>query len=103
LLLQEQGGQLHLLPALPSDFVCGKAFFLQTLQGHEVYLEWTKHLMRTVCIRVQKEDTILCRFPREVKRFRLKKHGKDRGYKVETDQEIPVQKGDVLWMDRFEK
>lgn len=104
LFLQERGDEIHVLPCVPSLFVCGKLVHACMAGGGSIDLEWTKGRLRRMHVLVEKDQNIKLRFSSEIDGFRLKRSLKDRGREIEGNLlEISVKSGDALWLDRFQK
>ncbi len=103
LFFQEQEEGWYFLPCLPSQFVCGKMTDIQTKNGSRIDLEWTKHRLRKMRIRVEQEQEICLYFPKEIKSFRMKRSFRDRGQIVSVPgSSFIVPEGEV-WLDLFQK
>ena len=66
-------------------------------------LEWTKHQIRTIEITVKQDKELVLVFPKDIKRFRIKTSPKDKGQILSQGEVISVEKGQTLFLDRFQK
>jgi hypothetical protein len=103
LFFEEKDGIYHLLPCLPSEFHCGRLLGIVTSEGDIIDLEWTKKLLRRVIIRVNKDKEMTLSLQKDLKRFRLKKSLASKGVILTADSKIHCAKGDVLYLDNFQK
>lgn len=103
LFFQEYEGVYHILPCLPSLFVCGKMLGIVTGNGSEISIEWTKHKMRRMTVLVGKEGLFQAVFQSEIKEYRLRIGPKDRGRIIQNGEAFSVTSGQKLWIDRFQK
>ncbi len=93
--------EIALLPCMPPEFFCGRYLNAATPWG-TIDLEWTKKAVRQVCLRATKTGDAAFRFPRSVRRFRLRTSRQDRGIELTVDKPIPVIAGALYWLDRFQ-
>lgn len=103
LFFQEREDVYHLLPCLPSEFHSGRFLSITTTQGDSIDLEWSKKLLHRVIIRVNADKEIALSLQKDLKRFRMKKALKQRGTILEAGVKILCTKGDVLYLDNFQK
>lgn len=102
LFLHDDDEGLHLLPALPPQFHCGRYTGVCSTWGM-VDLEWSKKTIRRVCFRSFKEGAIKLSCYRGVTSFRLRRNVCERGTRCFVDQALPIEEGQVYLLDRFEK
>lgn len=76
MIVEERDGGIHLLSCLPSLFHAGRLIETPLAQGGVISVEWTKHFVRRVIYVPQNEEDVNIRFPKEVKRYRVKASGK---------------------------
>jgi hypothetical protein len=103
LFFQEKDGVYHLLPCLPSEFHCGRLLGLMTKEGDCIDLEWSKKLLRRAIIRIGSERELSFSLQKELKRFRMKKALSHRGTILDVGTKIHCLKGDVVYLDNFQK
>jgi hypothetical protein len=104
LFFQEKEDAFHILPCLIPLFVCGKMIWIKTESGCLIDMEWTKHRLRRMCIRVEKDQILKLYFPSDVESFRVKMSSKDGGRILAgKGSQIPVKAGALLWFDLFQK
>lgn len=103
LFFQERGSVFHILPCLPSQFVCGKITGLLSKNGSVVHLEWTKHRLRRICIVVKEDFLVELKLPSDVESYRLTVSGKGRGRMIEKGESFKAKAGECLWLDLFQK
>ncbi len=104
LFFQEKEDGFHILPCLIPLFVCGKMIQIRTESGCLIDIEWTKHRLRRMSIKVEKDQTLNLHFPSDVESFRVKTSSKDRGKILPgKGSQIAVKAGDLLWFDLFQK
>lgn len=97
---------IHVLPALPPEFHCGR---LQTACSEgKLDIEWSKKLVRRMVFTASSQATLQFLFPKEQKRFRLT-HGKSSSGRpcfsesISCGSPITVEAGSLYFFDRFEK
>lgn len=103
LFFQEKEGIYHLLPCLPSEFHSGRLLGITTVEGDIIDLEWSKKLLRRVIIKVNADKELALSLQKDLKRFRMKKGLKQKGSFLEVGVRIRCSKGDVLYLDNFQK
>jgi hypothetical protein len=104
LFFQEKEDGFYILPCLIPLFVCGKMIQIKTQSGCLIDIEWTKHRLRRMCIKVEKDQTLNLHFPSDVESFRVKTSSKDRGKMLPgKGSQIVAKAGDLLWFDLFQK
>ncbi len=104
LFFQEKEDGLHILPCIIPLFVCGKMIQIKTQSGCTVDIEWTKHRLRRMCIKVSQDQTLKLHFGSDVESFRVKTSAKDRGRIFPgKGSAISVKEGDILSLDLFQK
>jgi hypothetical protein len=103
LFFQDKEDGWHILPCLPSQFVCGKMTDIQTDNGCKIDLEWTKHRIRKMKITLKEEQKIRLHFPTEIKTFRMKRSFKDRGVVLSNPVDAFTASAGEIWLDLFQK
>jgi hypothetical protein len=91
------------LPNLPPQCHAGRFVHLQTKDGDIVDLEWSKKMVRRVVISPKESKVIVPKFQRFVKSFRLRRALKDRGDRQSVSSAVELFKGQVVYLDCFEK
>ncbi|MBS0619926.1 MAG: hypothetical protein JSS61_00500 [Verrucomicrobia bacterium] len=101
LFIEEQGGEVAILPCLPPGFVAGRYCSFRTEQGDAISIEWTKGFLRQVEIRLAGEQLRL-KLPKEVARFRMRAQGQKRGELVLAKPHVDLVVKGSVYLDRFE-
>jgi hypothetical protein len=101
LFVQHAESSIRILPALPSEFHCGRLLHVYCGQLGDLDLEWSKKQVRRVCFRAQRTGQFDFSFQKEVKKFRLRQSNKDRGKAVLSGSPVPVEAGHQYWFDNF--
>lgn len=103
LFVQYDDSTVHLLPALPTEFHCGR--FLDVNCGNigSLSMEWTKKATRSVNFTASRSQTFSFIFSLGEKRCRLRKNSKDRGVVYSVGTPIEIINGQNYWFDNFER
>jgi hypothetical protein len=86
----------QILPALPSDWDCGRVLGLQTQYG-PLDLEWTKGAIRQMILHAEKSAKASFTFSKPVKSFRFN------GVRTEQGQSLAIEARKKYTFDRFQK
>ncbi len=98
--LQEEKGVLKLLPSLPKEFPFGRIKGVNTLFG-KIDLEWSKFKPKKGILYVEKEGPLL--ILSGFSRFRVRSKKRERGTFHLSSDALFLKKGQILYLDRFEK
>lgn len=100
--LEEEGKKLHILPCLPTKTVAGRLTDLE--QGSlKIDLEWRKEEVRRMSIETSKKETLELVFPKEMKSYRIRRHLRDRGERVDTGEPLILDPNVRYYLDCFMK
>ncbi|MBA2367556.1 MAG: hypothetical protein H0V82_00850 [Candidatus Protochlamydia sp.] len=91
---------LHILPALPPEFHCGRFNDLHVPQKGMLDFEWTKKIIRRVVFRSEKDQEIIFQF-KKVKSFRFRKGKLDPGVRINSGQSLTFEKNCYYFFDNF--
>lgn len=103
LFLQEKRDGIHVLPALPPEFHCGRMLDLKCGNGGKLSLEWTKKSLRSMTFTASVDQTINFKFSNHEKKCRLRSSNKDKGMVYIPGTELTVIKGQDYWFDNFQR
>ncbi|NGX47592.1 MAG: hypothetical protein K1000chlam3_00971 [Chlamydiae bacterium] len=101
LFFQTEEDHLHFLPHLPKEFHAGRFIHLQTPDGDELDMEWSKKQLKKVLIRPAKTRTITLVLKRGLKTFRVRKSTRQKGERAANT--LHLKAGQTLYLDRFMK
>lgn len=101
LFVKAERGRLHILPALPPEFHCGRMLGIQYDGIGAVDMEWSKKTIRRLIFHSHKEGEIAFDFQQGIKSFRLRMGSHDRGTRYETAQPISIQPNCQYFLDNF--
>lgn len=101
LFIKAESMRLHILPALPPEFHCGRMLGVQYDGIGAVDLEWSKKTIRRLIFHSHKEGEIAFDFQQGIKSFRLRMGGRDRGKRYESSETIPIQPDCQYFLDNF--
>jgi len=102
LLVQEQEGELLILPCLPSEIHAGR-FVGVECEGLTIDLEWSKKSIRRLILCPKIGRVYHFKFQPEIRSFRLRRGLRDRGLTYQVDQPIEVAENPFYILDRFQK
>lgn len=97
LFVRFDGDKIKLLPALPTEFHCGR-FLSESLS-----VEWTKKDLRRVVFNAKDNKQITFAFSRGNTHCRLRTSNKDSGIKYVSGDKLDVVAGTPYWFDNFQK
>lgn len=90
---------IHLLPALPPEFHCGRLMDVQIKQG-KLTMEWSKKMMRRLEIVMQEDAEIIFHF-RHATQCRIRRNMNEKGKKVLSGIPIQLEKNTHYFFDNF--
>lgn len=99
LFFQEEGDIWHFLPHLPKEFHSGRLIHLESKQGDEIHIEWSKKALKKVIIKPSTCRTISLKLQKGLKSFRMRTHLRQKGSRKTI--EIPLEARKTLYLDRF--
>jgi hypothetical protein len=102
LFFREEQGEISLLPCTPSRIHCGRLIDRFTQAGDLFALEWTKHKLRRVHVASHSGQKILLRFPKPLKRCRMRTSHRERGQLLFMDHQSVIIPPVTCMLDRFE-
>ncbi len=104
LFIQENQGEVSVLPCLPSQFHAGRMIGVQTSPGACLSFEWTKKDLRRVEIEPGSNTQMRLRLPKGIRSFRFAGKGSARTVDVDSEGRaaLPLEAGRTVQLDRFE-
>lgn len=102
LFIHEAEQEIHILPALPTEFHCGR-FINVSCKSGVLDMEWSKKVIRRMTLLADKDGEICYAFQHDLKQFRLCDSKNPRGQSVMCGTAIPVRAGERYYFDHFEK
>ncbi len=102
LFLQEEKEGLALLKNLPKELPFGRAKGLICFLG-KIDLEWSKKKIKKAILYPEKTGHFRLFLKPCFQRFRLRRRKKEKGVFVRADSFFSIEKGNTLYLDRFEK
>ncbi len=103
LFFQEKEGKISLLPHLPPELFAGRFTGIKRENGDQIDLEWSKKLLRRVIFRSAETQTLNLVLQKSIRRFRLRHDERKRGLTIQHGDQITLQAGEKVYLDRFEK
>jgi hypothetical protein len=104
LFFKEGEESLALLPCLPPEFHSGRFISITTAQGDSIDIEWSKKLLRRAIIRAASQRTLSLGLQKEIQTFRLRRSlRKEQGVVLTRDDPLFLERGETLYLDRFQK
>lgn len=103
LFVQWEERSIHLLPALPPEFHCGRFLNIDCGAHGMLCIEWTKKALRKVIFKAYTTQSVAFTFARGEKRCRLRLNDKDRGTVYQAGNIIELTSGQNYWFDNFER
>lgn len=100
-LIEWREGELHLLPALPRDWIVGRLTGIVLPELGTLDLEWTRSLPRRAILHAQQSGTVSIALPKPLQSCRVRTSEADRGHRI-TDR-FEVIAGQTYLLDRFQK
>ncbi len=101
LFFQEEGDRLIFLPRLPKELHAGRITHILTEQGDRIDMEWSKKALKKVIFCPRSSRSIKLVLQAKLRFFRLRKSARQKGLTVKRDQEIDLEKGKTIYLDRF--
>lgn len=103
LFVQETEQTVHVLPAIPPEFHCGR--FLNASCGNEgvLTLEWTKKSIRCMTFSAKHDQKLAFTFSNHEKTCRLRNSYKDKGRMYIPGSQIDMVAGQNYWFDNFQR
>lgn len=102
LFVQQMGTSIHVLPALPPEFHCGRMLHVRCADFGKLDFEWTKKKMRRMIFSATSTVELQFCFPKEIRTFRLRCGEKGRNQKISAHSSINVLQGESYFLDNFE-
>lgn len=103
LFLKTEGNVIDVLPALPSQFFCGRYLNVDCNGIATLDLEWSKKRVRRISFVAEKDGEIQFKFHKHLKTFRMRKGRKDRGRVMQCGDVLSCIAGKQYLLDNFEK
>lgn len=102
LFIQRQENHLHILPALPVEFHCGRYIRIQYDDGISIDLEWSKKTIRRMILHSTRSAELIFHFQKGIKRFRLSEQGSNQSRLLDCNSPVVIEAGKRLFFDCFE-
>lgn len=102
LFIQEGKNSLSLLPCLPPEFIFGRFIDVQAGFG-SLDMEWSKKILRRVILKPTITADVQLLLQPEIRDFRFRHGRKDKGRTCAAGAVLPLQAGQVYYLDRFQK
>lgn len=102
LFVQHREQTIYLLPALPTEFHCGRLIDVACGDAGSLSIEWTKRNMRCASFAAENTQQLSFVFCNREKRCRLRLNHKDRGVLYFSGKPLAVAAGQNYWFDNFE-
>lgn len=103
LFIQEKETRLHLLPALPPEFHCGRLLTASWGKGGKLDMEWTKKALRRVVLTSNAPAKLSLVTSKGEKSCRLRHSFTDGGCLYIPGTELTIEPGRNYWFDNFER
>lgn len=103
LFVQEEEEAIHLLPALPPNFHCGRLIDVNFSDKGKLSLEWTKKAVRKAIFVSSKTQILRLMGSKGEKSCRLRTSHIDKGIRYSLGTRIDVAAGQNYWFDNFER
>ncbi len=100
-LIEWRAGELHLLPALPRDWIVGRLTGVVLPELGTLDLEWTRNLPRRAILRAQHSCRVSIALPKPLQSCRVRTSEADRGHRI--TERFEVIAGQTYLLDRFQK
>jgi len=101
--IDSKENEIHLLPALPAEFHCGRMTDVVCKGIGTLDFEWTKKKLRRMILRSEFSGELTLVLQKKIKSFRLRRSLQDRGVVVKAPYCINVEPGKAYLLDHFEK
>jgi hypothetical protein len=95
--------ELHVLPALPPEFHCGRYINIECREMGILDIEWTKKTIRRMVLHSTVDRKLVVSLQKRIKTYRLRESNKDRGKIIHAGADISIQSGKSYFFDNFEK
>lgn len=96
----EENEGIHILPALPPEFHCGRFLQLRTSAGL-LDIEWSKKTIRRMIFKASHNADLFFLFQKGLKQFRLRQKESERGSFISSNTPISFIKDKTYLFDRF--
>lgn len=94
---------IHLLPALPPEFHCGRFLNVHCGELGVVDFEWTKKQLRSFVFRSKTSKKVNFKFSKNEKSCRLRTSNAERGHRYLPGTELEITPGQIFLFDNFER
>lgn len=102
LFIENRGGEIQILPHLPTQFHCGRMTNL-VCEDIVIDLEWSKKEIRRMILRPLRSCEVHLSFPKGVKTYRLRQDKKERGFKINCNESIALESRNIYFLDHFKR
>lgn len=90
--------RLSFLPSLPTSFHAGRMVCIEAFGIGSIDFEWSKKILKKVCIRSETSGEVLFDLQKEIKTFRVNKKKR-----MKSNEPLLLESGKKYFLDRFEK
>jgi hypothetical protein len=101
--IKEIQGGIVILPALPSQFHCGRLINTLIKGIGRLDLEWSKKTIRRLILRAESTNSIQLNFSNSINKCRLRQLESDSGNFIPTPASLQIEKGKTYLFDKFQK
>lgn len=102
LFIQESEETIHLLPALPPEFHCGRLLGVPLLTG-EISIEWTKKAIRRVVFSASETKKVVIHCSKGERACRIRIGNSSSGISYKSGTELDIVAGQNYLFDNFER
>lgn len=103
LFFRQNERRIELLPLLPPSIDCGRMIGVKADGIGEIDFEWSKKMLKKVIIRADVSGDAVLELPREIKRYRIRKNLREKGFKQERDEPLKLEAKKTFFLDLFQK
>ncbi|MGE5196397.1 MAG: hypothetical protein ACM3JI_03600, partial [Anaerolineae bacterium] len=103
LFIQESSNRLALLPCLLPQFHSGRFVNLSCFKEDMIDIEWSKKVLRRVIWRSFSKKTVELVLQKDIKTFRVRRSMSEHGEILLRSASLMMERGEILFLDRFQK
>ena len=101
LFFRQSGNRIHLLPA--NTFPSGRLIHIQATGIGEIDMEWTKGILRRVCLRAKQSCEIIIDLQKGVESYRIRTSQNEKGKRRGANDSLQIVAGKTYYLDKFQK
>ena len=101
--VKESDQTIHVLPAIPPEFHCGRLLNVKCGKQGLLTLEWTKKSLRCMTFSALENQKIVFTFSNHEKVCRLRSSYQDKGLAYIPGSQIDIVGGQNYWFDNFQR